>query len=189
MTEPRQVMGKEEGMVKRLVLSVTEVLSILALIRAPMCKIALSLIYCCHLRVDEVATLRVEDVNRNSNILLIRGRKGHTPRQITLSEQALKVLDDLQPPPQPSVWLFPSKESHISVKTLHAAFQGALFQSGIQKKVFVISLLHSSVAHAMEKHREGNIMALSGQTNSSMTAYIQFAMLEMQTPFAPPEKV
>jgi integrase/recombinase XerD len=126
------------------VLSFNEVKGILDLIRAPLTRIALALIYCCRLRLSEVVELRVKDVDRKLKRLFIRGSKGQVDRVVILSEHALKILDELPRTQLPSMWLFPCREGHVSVKALHAAFKVALQNSGNPKKASISSLRHSS---------------------------------------------
>ena len=190
MTKPSLAMGKAKRMKQPVVLSVNEVKIIFDLIRVSLAKMALALIYCCRLRLNEVVAIRADDVDRSRRLLLIRGSKGQIDRKIPLSELALWILDI---PRTPSVWLFPSREGHISVRALQSAFRSALLQSGIPKKASISSLLLSSVAHALEKARErglDKVMVLSELSKSTtIVRYIRQAENGKPVSSIPPEIV
>ena len=132
------------------VLSHEEVRSVLELIRKPMFKTVLTLIYCCGLRVSEGAKLRVEDIDYDRKLLWVRNGKGGKDRSIPLSEKALIILKSWQRRINPTTWFFPGKEAHISVSVLQRAFKSAFLKSGIQKKASVHTLRHSFATHLLE---------------------------------------
>jgi integrase len=122
-----------------------EVQSILDHVYDLMAKTCLSLVYCCALRLSEVATLRIADFNCCEQRLVIRCGEGGNSRQIQIPKTAMLLLTNWLNTICPDIWMFPCNESHITVSALEKAFKIALRESGIQKQVVAYALRPSSV--------------------------------------------
>ncbi len=132
------------------VLSSKEVRIILELICKPMFKTALTIIYCCGLRLTEGARLRVEDIDNDRKLLWVRDGKGRKDRSVPLSEPALNILKSWQRMARPTKWLFPGRKSYMCVTGMQRAFKAALQESGIQKQASIHTLRHSFATHLLE---------------------------------------
>ena len=134
------------------VLSQDEVRSILKLIKNPVYRMALTLIYACGLRISEGAQLKVSDIDGKRNLLHVRNGKGGKDRYVPLHERPLELLRLYyrQHGKRSSEFLYPNKESHISIDSLQIAFRKALLESGINKQATVHTLRHSYATHLLE---------------------------------------
>ena len=74
------------------VLSREEVRAILGLVRKPITRMVLNLIYCCGLRLSEGARLKVEDIDGGRKLIWVRRGKGRKDRSIPLPERTLELL-------------------------------------------------------------------------------------------------
>ena len=134
------------------VLSQDEVRSILKLIKNPVYRMALTLIYACGLRISEGAQLKVSDIDGKRNLLRVRNGKGGKDRYVPLHERPLELLRLYyrQHGERSSEFLYPNKDSHISIDSLQIAFRKALRESGINKQASVHTLRHSYATHLLE---------------------------------------
>jgi len=115
-------------------------------------KTMLMLGYSCGLRVSEVATVRVVDIDSSRMIVLIKQSKGRKDRITTLSEEMLIQLREYHVQYKPSEWLFenPDRSSHITTRTLQRVFNDAKEKAKIKKHATFHSLRHSYATHLLE---------------------------------------
>jgi site-specific recombinase XerD len=133
------------------VLSANEVRTILSVVRKPMVRMALTIIYSCGLRVSEAARLKVEDIDGERCLLWVRNSKGGKDRCVPLSEQTLSQLRTFWRTTRTKKWFFPGKLGEpINIATLQGAFKAALRESGITKRASVHTLRHSFATHLLE---------------------------------------
>src|SRR5919112_487373 len=92
-----------------LVLSPVEVAHLLAAAPGPKYKAALSAAYGAGLRVSEVVSLKVCDIDSQRMLLRIEQGKGRKDRYAMLSPQLLALLRDWWRIARPAVWLFPGQ--------------------------------------------------------------------------------
>lgn len=150
------------GLEKKLpvVLSRQEVSSILHLVRLPFYRACLQTIYSCGLRLQEGASLTVNDVDGKRMYLHVRKAKGSKHRLVPLPHSTLLALREVWKSHQNPVWIFPAsgrggegrKESNrpLPLCNIQEAFRAALRESGIRKKASVHTLRHSWATHLLE---------------------------------------
>jgi integrase/recombinase XerD len=154
------------------VLSQDEVRSILKLIKNPVYRMALTLIYACGLRISEGAQLKVSDIDGKRNLLHIRNGKGGKDRYVPLHERPLELLRLYyrKHGKRSSEFLYPNKDSHISIDSLQIAFRKALRESGINKQACVHTLRHSYATHLLENGEDiSTIKDLLGHSSIATT--------------------
>jgi site-specific recombinase XerD len=134
------------------VLSRQEVRQILHLVRKPVSRTALTLIYSCGLRLGETVCLKVSDIDGERRSVRIENGKGGKDRYVPLSQRTLELLRSYWAQKRPKPYLFPAGTGpgHISKSTLQKTFKTALTQSNIPKKASVHSLRHSFATHLLE---------------------------------------
>lgn len=114
----------------------------------------LMLAYASGLRVSELVSLRIEDIDGKRSLIHIRDAKGKKDR-FTVFPQSLRArlltywktykLGR-------SGWLFPGDriEKHLSVRSIQAVLMRAIRASGITKPVSMHTLRHSFATHLLE---------------------------------------
>ena len=133
------------------VLSQEEVGIILKLIKNPLYRMALTIIYACGLRVSEGVRLTTSDIDGKRNLLRVRDGKGGKDRNVPLHKHAQELLRVYyRKYGKGSEFLYPHKESHIRIDTLQVAFRKALRESGINKAATVHTLRHSYATYLLE---------------------------------------
>src|ERR1035437_5460770 len=133
------------------VLSQDEVGTILKLVKRPLYRMALTIIYACGLRISEGGRLTTSDIDGKRNLLRVRDGKGGKDRYVPLHKSAQELLRvHYRKFGEGSEFLYPNKESHIRIDTLQVAFRQALRVSGVNKPATVHTLRHSYATYLLE---------------------------------------
>ena len=102
------------------------------------------------LRLNEVANLRISDIDSKNMQLLIQDGKGGKDRYAKLSFVNLKLLREYWKEYHPKDWLFMNlsnnkTNTHLSGRGIQEAFVAAKINSGITKKITTHTLRHAPV--------------------------------------------
>jgi integrase/recombinase XerD len=133
----------------------------------------LATMYGAGLRVSEVTSLKVSDLDRERRVIWVRGGKGHKDRQVMLAEPLRQVLAAYWRWKRPTDWLFPGERpgAHLSRETVFRNCRAAAQAAGIAKPVHPHSLRHAFATHLLD---EGVnllvIQALLGHAHLKTTA-------------------
>ena len=171
------------------ILSADEVIRFLEAVPSLKARAALTAAYAAGLRVSEVVSLAVADIDSERMVLHVRNGKGGKERTVMLSPQLLGILRSYWRLASPTTWLFPGRgDGPINVTVLHAACRSATKAAGIAKKVSVHTLRHSFATHLLESGTDIRIIqVLLGHRNLSTTArYTQVSsrtIRSIQSPF------
>jgi len=135
------------------ILALEEVRHILSLVRNPVARTALRMIYSCGLRLSEGIHLQVADIDSKRMLVRVRNGKGGKDRDVPLPEKTLEHLRAYWAVFRPRPWLFPAKDGAkpLSDTSLQKTFKAALRQSGIEKKASIHTLRHSYATALLEK--------------------------------------
>jgi integrase/recombinase XerD len=165
------------------VLSATEVAEFFQHVCTIRYRAALMAAYGAGLRVSEVVTLQVGDIDSKRMLIRVRQGKGKKDRYAMLSPRLLQVLrcwwrswHPSSPQPQnvsPEDWLFPGwrKGRHMNTESLQTACREAARLAGLAKRVTVHTLRHSFATHMLEAGTDIRIIqALLGHTRIDTTA-------------------
>ncbi|MEW6096717.1 MAG: site-specific integrase [bacterium] len=134
------------------VLNQEEISKILSCVSNIKHKAILMLTYSAGLRVSEVVKLKAEDIDRERELIHIRGAKGRKDRYTMLSDIVLTVLREYWKEYKPGIWLFPGPKPgrHLGTRSVEKIFTSACKKAGIRKEVSVHSLRHSFATHLLE---------------------------------------
>jgi integrase/recombinase XerD len=135
------------------VLSMTEVRSLLAHVRDLRARMCLTTIYSCGLRLSEGLGLAVADIDSQRMVVRIRQGKGGRDRYVPLAERTLTLLREYwrsrRPPPP---WLFPNRAATgpLGPTSLQKTFAAVVRGSGLRKHASIHTLRHSYATHLLE---------------------------------------
>jgi site-specific recombinase XerD len=170
-------------------------------------RAALSVAYGAGLRASEVVSLKVSDIDSDSERMVIRVEqgKGRKDRYAKLSQPLLDVLRAWWLAARdrgvmlPGGWLFPGQNpvNPLTTRQLRRAFDGAKEAAGIDKRVSLHTLRHCFATHLLEQKVDIRVIqVLLGHKKLDTTArYSQVASttlravkspLEHLTPGLPP---
>ena len=113
----------------------------------------LATMYGAGLRVSEVASLKVSDLDRERRVIWVRGGKGHKDRQVMLAEPLRDLLAAYWRWKRPADWLFPGERPgrSISCNGIFQLCQNAARRAGITKPVHPHSLRHAFATHLLDE--------------------------------------
>ena len=119
-------------------------------------KAAFSAAYGAGLRVSEVASLKVSDVDSKRMMLRIEQGKGRKDRYAMLSPVLLELLRDWWRIARPKAWLFPGRDplQPMSTRQLNRACHAAADMAEITKRVSPHTLRHSFATHLLEQNTD-----------------------------------
>ena len=136
------------------ILSVEEVKSVINSIANQKHKAIIMTIYSAGLRISELCSLKISDIDANRKRIIIRNAKGHKDREAILSMHLLSELRSYFKAYNPQNYLFNGmiKGQKYSTASIRKILAKALKKAGIYKhKVTVHSLRHSYATHLMDK--------------------------------------
>jgi integrase/recombinase XerD len=172
------------------------------LLRATTClkhQAELSVAYGAGLRVAEVSTLKVSDIDSERMLLRVERGKGGQYRNAMLSADMLALLRQWwkvgrqQGVMHPKGWLFPGQHAGkpISTRQLHRIVVEAARAAGIDKRVGPHTLRHSFATHLLEDGVDIRVIqALLGHAKPENTAfYTKVATRTVRTVTSPLDKL
>ncbi len=108
--------------------------------------------YAAGLRVSEVVTLRVSDIDSDRMLIRIDQGKGRKDRYVPLAKRALEVLREYWKAARPKAFLFPSygKSGHLTRNSVWRACKIAMRKAGFEKNISPHTLRHCFATHAHE---------------------------------------
>lgn len=136
------------------VLSVGELLALLAAIGSLRDRVLLTVLYSAGIRLGEVCRLRVDDIDSPRMLLRVRQGKGHKDRFAPLSPIALELLRHWWRATRPTGLLFPNKmdpSRPLDPSTVQRAVKIAARRAGMTKPISPRTLRHSFATHLMEQ--------------------------------------
>jgi len=155
------------------VLSPEEVARLLEAAPGPKYKAALGAAYGAGLRVSEVVSLKVPDIDSKRMLLRIEQGKGRKDRHAMLSPQLLELLRDWYRIARPQIWLFPGQNpvNHLTTRQFNRAVHAAATMAEIKKRVSAHTLRHSFATHLLEQNIDIRVIqVLLGHAKLDTTA-------------------
>ena len=162
-------------------------------------RAALSVAYGAGLRASEVVSLKMSDIESDSERMVIRVEqgKGRKDRYAKLSQPLLDVLRAWWLAARdrgvmlPGGWLFPGQNpvNPLTTRQLRRAFDGAKQAAGIDKRVSLHSLRHCFATHLLEQKVDIRVIqVLLGHKKLDTTArYSQVASTTLRAVKSPLE--
>jgi integrase/recombinase XerD len=142
------------------ILSPTEVRTILACVQLPRYRVCLSTIYACGLRLQEGTHLQVSDLDSARLCLHVRLGTGAKDRYVPLPHRILELLRQYWGTHRHPRWIFPAPgrggtgmataTKPMPRSSVQDAFRVALRESGIPKRACIHTLRHSWATHLLE---------------------------------------
>jgi integrase/recombinase XerC len=140
------------------------------------------------IRLSELASLRVEDVDLEHRNLTVRQGKGKKDRQIPLVDDVLKALRNYvryrntEPILDDDTFFLAKNGTSLNVSTVKYTVAKYVKKAGIRKKVSVHTLRHTFGAHKADKHMSlATLQELMGHKKKETTLkYIHLAKTNLR---------
>jgi site-specific recombinase XerD len=129
--------------------------------------------YSAGLRVSDVVSLRVSDIDSSRMMIRIDGGKGRRDRYVPLSKHLLVILREYWKAARPKTYLFPGRKEgrHIVTNTVYLACKRAMRDAHLKKNISTHTLRHSFATHLLEHGTDlRTIQILLGHRNLNTTA-------------------
>jgi site-specific recombinase XerD len=155
------------------ILNPEEVVRFLDAAPGPKYKAAFGAAYGAGLRVSEVASLKVSDIDSKRMMIRVEQGKGRKDRHAMLSPLLLDLLRDWYRIARPRGWLFPGQDpiNHLTTRQLTRACHAAAHMAEIKKRVTPHTLRHSFATHLLEQNIDIRVIqVLLGHAKLDTTA-------------------
>jgi len=161
------------------VLSQEEVAGLLECAPGLKAQAALSVAYGAGLRSSEVVSLKIDDIDRDRQIIRVEQGKGNKDRLVMLSPHLREVLRAWWMISRSRGWLFPGQNpvNPMTARQLNRYCQTAKTAAEINKRVSPRTLRHSFATHLLEQGVDIRVIqTLLGHKNiNTTTIYTQVA--------------
>ena len=128
--------------------------------------------YSAGLRVSEVVSIKVSDINSDRMQIFVNKAKGKKDRLVPLCKITLHLLREYYKAYKPKIWLFEGqiKGERYSIRSVQEIFVYYFRKLGIPKYVTFHSLRHSYATHLLENGTDIKyIQELLGHNNIKTT--------------------
>jgi site-specific recombinase XerD len=171
------------------VLSLEEALELLRHVETYRNRVALTVMYGCGLRIGEVCTLRVEDIDSARMLIHIRAGKGGKDRFVILPKKVLEMLRAYWKMARPDGYFFPGKikGTHITAPAVRKAFHNACKRAGITKQLTPHSLRHSFATYLLDTGTELDVVKelLGHESIRTTSIYTRVSTKRLQSVVSP----
>jgi site-specific recombinase XerD len=168
------------------VLSPEEVRRLLAAVANLKHRTILTTIYSAGLRISEALSLRLDSIDSQRMVILLRQAKGHRDRYVPLESSLLVLLRQYWQLYHPRYWLFPGQrpEEHLTPSAVQRVCARACREAGIAKKAHVHTLRHSYATHLLEAGLDLRTiqLQLGHRSLSTTSCYLHVASANKRSP-------
>ncbi len=175
------------------VISEQKILEVLLGIENVKHKALLFLAYSAGLRVSEVVTLKIDDIDEGRMQIFIAAAKGKKDRVVNLAYAALEMLTLYKEMYKPVYYLFESQDlsTHYCIRSAQMVFAEAKRKAGLAKHISFHSLRHSFATHLHEQGVDiGYIQKLLGHNDIKTTLiYTQVSNKNIKNIESPLDKI
>ncbi|MBU0758691.1 MAG: tyrosine-type recombinase/integrase [Nanoarchaeota archaeon] len=148
----------------------------------------LKFLYSTGVRISEAVNIRIEDIDYESEIIIVRSGKGNKDRIVKMGERLSKAIQDyLHNRNIGSEYLFEKEGAHIAARTGQAIVKNHAKIAGIVKNVTPHTFRRSYATHLFEDKVDMEmIQKMMGHNNCSTTkGYIRTAKIDFNEFKAP----
>ena len=153
------------------VISKNEIISMIDSLKNKKHKLLIEFLYSSGLRVSECVSLKIDDLNLEERMGIVRSGKGKKDRNIILSKNLVNDLEKyLKKRKDTNPYVFDVKDTHMSIRQAQKIVHEAAKKAGIKKRVFCHALRSSFATHLLENGTDIRIIQeLLGHSNIQTT--------------------
>jgi site-specific recombinase XerD len=115
-------------------------------------RLLFQIAYGCGLRISELVSLQVSDIDSARMVIHVHHGKGAVDRLVPLAPRLLQELRAYWRAHRPATWLFPGRKPgrHITGNVIGRSFHTLVRQVGLHKRCSLHTLRHSYATHLLE---------------------------------------
>ncbi len=166
------------------VLGVAEVAQLLGAAEPGRELVLLQTAYACGLRISELVSLQVTDIDSARMVVIVRQGKGQKDRQVPLSARLLTELRRWWCMHRTKPWLFPGRlpDKGLDVTGVQRMCQEVVARAKLRKKATMHTLRHSYATHMLEAGVDVvTLQKILGHRSLSTTAtYLHLSTRQLQ---------
>jgi integrase/recombinase XerD len=153
------------------VLSKVEIRQMMDITKNPKHKLLISMLYSSGLRVSEAVNMKIDELDFDERMGIVRSGKGKKDRNIILSESLVNDIKSyLEARKDDNPYVFGVKDRHIAIRQAQRIVSEAASRAGIKKRVFCHALRSSFATHLLENGTDIRIIQeLLGHSDLSTT--------------------
>ncbi|WP_029521568.1 tyrosine-type recombinase/integrase [Persephonella sp. IF05-L8] len=132
------------------ILTRKEIKKLISSIKNPRHRLIVGLGYCCGMKLNEILSLKISDIDLNEGVINIRGNHS---RKISVPQTIIEELKIFLKQENPTEFLFQSKYSStpISHRSVEIMFKNSLRKAGLPSRYTFSILRDTFVVHMIEK--------------------------------------
>lgn len=153
------------------VLTKDEITAFLAALENPKHKLLFELMLASGLRVAEVVSLKVQDIDFNEKVINLKSGKGQKDRMTIISDNTINHIKTyLELNPMVTTYLFPGRNGHLTIKLAQKVIKQNAARAGIQKRIYCHALRSTFATMLLEQGTDIRmIQTLLGHSNLATT--------------------
>ncbi len=153
------------------VMSEEEIAALLAQVKNIKHRCIVLLLYSAGLRMSELLSLRISDIDSQRGVINVLNGKGRKDRITLLSKTAHQQLQAYYGAAQPKTWVFEGQGGEqYSARSVNNIIKDAAKKAGLRKNISAHTLRHSFATHLLERGTDLRyIQNLLGHENSKTT--------------------
>ena len=160
------------------VLSEGQVRSLLLALRMPLYRVLFTTVYATGLRIGEVCSLQIGDIETRRGVIHVRQGKGRKERLVMLSPRLLAILRAYwrsERPVAPYLFVSPYTGKPVRTEAARKAFKRAAAEVGLKGRITPHCLRHSFATHLLESGTQLRVIQilLGHSSIRSTTRYAQ----------------
>ncbi|MFH1822876.1 MAG: site-specific tyrosine recombinase/integron integrase [Patescibacteria group bacterium] len=115
-------------------------------------KLMIQILYCSGVRVSELVNLRINDIDFNRKIVIIKEGKGNKDRISIISKVVIANVNKYLEEFKPLEYIFEGYEAgkKLAIRSIQKVVRAAALKAGINKNISAHTLRHSFATHLLE---------------------------------------
>jgi len=113
-------------------------------------RLILRILYRCGLRVSELTSLKIEDINFDEGMITIRGGKGDKDRIVPVDDETLDLIQLYKGDADEGVLILSQRNDPLSTRQIERIVKRYADEAGIKKNVYPHMLRHSFAVHCLK---------------------------------------
>ncbi|MFP4000686.1 MAG: site-specific tyrosine recombinase/integron integrase [Thermoplasmata archaeon] len=113
-------------------------------------RLILRILYRCGLRVSEVTSLKIQDINFDEGMITVRGGKGDKDRIVPIDDDTLDLIQLYKGDKDKGVLILSQRGKALSNRQVERIVKKYAKRAGLKKNVYPHMLRHSFAVHSLK---------------------------------------